>query len=91
MSTSVCTVDVVGLVNWESEGREMVDRDMVYRSLVSRDGVGGVLVDGGGVSRLLVMVMGTRVLWGGGAGLVRPRIVWEPGRVGQVLQVRLSK
>ena len=95
MSPSVCAVDVVGLVNWESVGRGMVGRDMVGRGMLDRDvldrdGVGWVLVEGGGVGRLVVMV-GTRVLWGGGAGLVRPRVVWEPGGVGQVLQVAPSK
>ena len=40
---------------------------------------------------LLVVVMGTRVLRGGGTGLVRPRIVWEPGGVGEVLQVTASE
>ena len=121
VSSSVCAVDVVGLVNWESKGRGMVDRGMVDRSLVDgdmvcrgmvrrgmvdgdvlgrgmvdgdvldrslvdRDSVGWVLVHRGDVGRLLVMVS-TRVLWGGGTSLVRPRVVWEPGRVGQVLQV----
>ena len=95
MSSSVCAVDVVGLVNWESVGRGMVgrgvlDRDMVDRDVLDRDGVGWVLVDGGSVGRLMVMV-GTRVLRGGGAGLVRPRVVWEPGRVGQVLQMTPSE
>ena len=101
MSPSVCAVDVVGLVNWESVdrgmvgrgmvGRDMVDwgmldRGMVDRDVLDRDGVGWVLVEGGGVGRLLVMV-GTRVLRGGGAGLVRPRVVGEPSGVGEVLQV----
>ena len=106
MSPSVCAVDVVGLVNWESVGRGMVgrsmvgrdmvgrgmvdwgmlDRGMVDRDVLDRDGVGWVLVEGGGVGRLVVMV-GTRVLRGSGAGLVRPRVVWEPSGVGQVLQV----
>ena len=105
MSPSVCAVDVVGLVNWESVdrgmvgrgmvGRDMVDwgmldRGMVDRDVLDRDGVGWVLVEGGGVGRLVVMV-GTRVLRGSGAGLVRPRVVWEPGGVGQVLQVAPSK
>ena len=66
--------------------RGMVSRDMMDRSLVDGDGVGWVLVHGGGVGRLLVMVS-TGVLWGGGARFVRPWVVWEPGRVGQVLQV----
>ena len=101
VSSSVCAVDVVGLVNWDSVGRGMVDwsmlnrgRDMVDRdvldrsvvsgdvmdrSMVSGDGVGWLVVDGGSVGRLLMMVMGTRVLRGGGASLVRPRVVWEPG------------
>ena len=82
MSPGVSTVDVVGLVDRESVGRSMVDRGMV-----DRGGVGWVLVDRGGVDRLMVMV-GTRVLWGSGASLVRPRVVWEPGGVGQVLQVK---
>ena len=82
MSPGVSTVDVVGLVDRESVGRSMVDRGMV-----DRGGVGWVLVDRGGVGGLMVMV-GTRVLWGSGASLVRPRVVWEPGGVGQVLQVR---
>ena len=82
MSSSVCAVDVVGLVNWESVGRNVLDR-----SLVSRDCVGWVLVDGGSVGRLVVVVVGTRVLRGGGACLVRPRVVREPGGVGEVLQV----
>ena len=101
MSPSVCAVDVVGLVNWESVdrgmvgrgmvGRDMVDwgmldRGMVDRDVLDRDGVGWVLVEGGGVGRLLVMVS-TRVLRGGGAGLVRPRVVGEPSGVGEVLQV----
>ena len=96
VSPSVSAVDVVGLVNGVSVGRSMVDRDMldgymlygdmVDREVLDRGGVGWVLVDGGGVSRLMVMV-GTRVLWRGGAGLIGPRVVWEPGGVGQVLQV----
>ena len=110
MSPSVCAVDVVGLVNWESVGRGMVGRDMVGRDMVGRgmvdrdmldrgvldrgvldrDSIGWVLMDGGGVGRQLVMV-GTRVLRGGGTGLVRPGVVWEPGGVGQVLQVAPSK
>ena len=105
MSSSVCAVDVVGLVNWESVGRDMVgwdmlnrdmlDRDMLDRGVLDRgvldrDSIGWVLVDGGGVGRQLVMV-GTRVLRGGGAGLVRPGVVWEPSRVGQVLQVPTLK
>ena len=95
-------MDVVGLVDRESVGRSMVDRDVVDRGMVDRGmldrgvvdrgmvdrgGVGWVLVDRGGVGGLMVMV-GTRVLWGSGASLVRPRVVWEPGGVGQVLQVR---
>ena len=87
MSPGVSTVDVVGLVDRESVGRSMVDRDVLDRGVVDRDGVGWVLVDRGGVGGLMVMV-GTRVLWGSGASLVRPRVVWEPGGVGQVLQVR---
>ena len=106
VSSSVCAVDVVGLVNWDSvgrgmvdwsmlnrgmvdrgvvdrnmlnRGRDMVDRDVLDRSVVSRDGVGWLVVDGGSVGRLLMMVVGTRVLRGGGASLVRPRVVWEPG------------
>ena len=74
MSPSVCAVDVVRLVNWESVGRGMVcrdmvgrdmvgrdvlDRDMVDRDVLDRDGVGWVLVEGGGVGRLLVMVEGS--------------------------------
>ena len=95
VSPSVCAVNVVGLVDWESVGRDMVGRDMVGRGMLNwdvldRDGVGWELVDGSGVGRLMVMV-GTRVLRGGGAGLVRPRVVWEPGGVGQVLQVPPSK
>ena len=95
-------MDVVGLVDRESVGRSMVDRGvvdrdvldrgvldrgMVDRDMLDRGSVGWVLVDRGGVDRLMVMV-GTRVLWGSGASLVRPRVVWEPGGVGQVLQVR---
>ena len=104
MSSSVCAVDVVGLMNWESKSRGMVCRGMVNRGMVDRgmlcrdmmdrsmvdrgqvdgDSVGWVLVHRGGVGRLLllVMVVGTRVLWGGGASFVRPGVVWEPGRVG---------
>ena len=107
VSAGVSAVDVVGLVDWDGVDRSMVDwsrdgesRDMVNRGLVDRGMVdrGGVgrgmvdrgVVDRGGVGSLVVMV-GTRVLWGGGAGLVRPRVVWEPGGVGQVLQVAPSK
>ena len=91
MSSGVSAVDVVGLVDWESVGRGMVDRDMLDRDVLDRDvldrdGVGWVLVDRGGVGRLMVMVS-TRVLRGSGACLVRPRVVWEPRGVGQVLQV----
>ena len=100
VSPSVCAVDVVGLVNWESVGRGMVGRDMVGRGMVDRDMLDrdvldrdmldrdcvGWVLEGGGVCRLMVMV-GTRVLRGSGAGLVRPRVVWEPSGVGQVLQV----
>ena len=86
MSSGVSAVDVVGLVDWESVGRGMVDR-----SLVSRDCVGWVLVDGGSVGRLVVVVVGTRVLRGGGTGLVRPGVVWEPDGVGEVLQVPPSE
>ena len=90
MSCSVCAVDVVGLVNWESVGRDMVGWDMLDRDMLDRGGIGWVLVDGDGVGRQLVMV-GTRVLRGGGAGLVRPGVVWEPGGVGEVLQVPPSE
>ena len=97
VGSGVSAVDVVGLVDWDSIDRSMVDwsrdgesRDMVNRGLVDRGGVGRGMVDRGGVGSLVVMV-GTRVLWGGGAGLVRPRVVWEPGGVGQVLQVAPSK
>ena len=90
MSSGVSAVDVVGLVDWESVGRGMVDRDMLDRDVLDRDGVGWVLVNRGGVGRLMVMVS-TRVLRGSGARLVRPRVVWEPGGVGQVLQVGTSE
>ena len=97
VSSGVSAVDVVGLVDWDSIDRSMVDwsrdgesRDMVNRGGVGRGMVDRGVVDRGGVGSLVVMV-GTRVLWGGGAGLVRPRVVWEPGGVGQVLQVAPSK
>merc|ERR1719222_10058 len=84
------------MVDWSRDGvsrdmvnRGLVDRGMVDRCMVDRGGVGRNmvnrgLVDRGGVGSLVVMV-GTRVLRGGGAGLVRPRVVGEPGGVGQVL------
>ena len=87
VSSGVGAVDVVGLVdNWDGVGRD-VDGDV----LVDRDGVGWlVVVDGGGVGgQLLDMVVGAGVLRGGGAGLVRPGVVGEPGGGGHVLQVRL--
>ena len=126
MSSGVCAVDVVGLLDWDSVGRSMVDwnmvnrsmlnrgrgmvdwdmlnrgmvdRSMVDRSMVSRDGVGWLVVDGDSVGRLLllmvvvvvvgsrVLLVDSRVLWGGGASLVRPRVVREPGRLGHVLNV----
>ena len=99
VSAGVSAVDVVGLVDWDGVDRGMVDwsrggvrRDMVNRGrdMVDRSVVDRSVVDRGGVGSLVVMV-GTRVLWGGGARLVRPRVVWEPGGVGQVLQVAPSK
>ena len=102
VSSGVCAVDVVGLVDWDGVdrgmvdwsrdgvSRDMVDRGLVDRGLVDRGMVNRGVLDRGGVGSLVVMV-GTRVLWGGGAGLVRPRVVWEPGGVGQVLQVAPSK
>ena len=81
VSSGVCAVDVVGLVdNWDGVGRD-VDGDMlVDRGMVDRDGVGWlVVVDGGGVGgQLLDMVVGAGVLRGGGAGLVGPGVVGEP-------------
>ena len=91
VSSGVGAVDVVGLVdNWDGVGRD-VDGDMlVDRGMVDRDGVGWlVVVDGGGVGgQLLDMVVGAGVLRGGGAGLVGPGVVGEPGGGGHVLQVR---
>merc|ERR1712020_493199 len=61
-------------------GRSL-DRDMDMGRGLDRD------MDRGSVSSLVVVV-GTRVLWRGGASLVRPRVVWEPGGVGEVLAGR---
>merc|ERR1712186_10093 len=81
VSSGVSAVDVVGLMDWDGVDRGMVDwsRDGVSRDMVNRG-----MVDRSSVGRLVVMV-GTRVLWGGGACLVRPGVVWEPGGVGEVL------
>ena len=92
VSSGVGAVDVVGLVdNWDGVGRDVDGDVLVDRGMVDRDGVGWlVVVDGGGVGgQLLDMVVGAGVLRGGGAGLVRPGVVGEPGGGGHVLQVRL--
>ena len=54
MSSSVCAVDVVGLVNWESVGRGMVDRGMVCRGLVDRGMMDRGMVNRGKVCRGMV-------------------------------------
>ena len=82
VSSGVCAVDVVGLVdNWDGVGRDVDGNVLVDRGMVDRDGVDWlVVVDGGGVGgQLLDMVVGAGVLRGGGAGLVRPGVVGEPG------------
>ena len=93
VSSGVGAVDVVGLVDWDCVDRGMVDwgrdgvsRGMVDRGVLDRDMLDRGMVDRGGVGRLVGLV-GTRVLWGGGARLVSPGVVWEPGGVGEVLQV----
>ena len=92
VSSGVGAVDVVGLVDWDrvdrgmvdwgrdGVSRGMVDRGMVDRGVLDRDMLDRGMVDRGGVGRLVVLV-GTRVLWGGGARLVSPGVVWDPGGV----------